>query len=194
MFGLSRLLELAGEISWRLNVRGGRSWLAHWPQKVRRAALGVEELEGRIVPTLLGQPLFPSDYPWNQNISSAPVAANSAAIIEHIGSSIKVHPDWGQDSASNGSNPLYGIPFNIVHGNSASVTQVQVRRRRIKTRFDAQGPPGFLRFGQALAHLFFADQFRQAFFYVGELFVDRAGRHRTIVKARWTALAFRPKN
>ena len=47
------------------------------------------------MPTLLGQQLFPADYPWNQNISNAPVAANSAAIIAHIGSSIKIHPDWG---------------------------------------------------------------------------------------------------
>ena len=60
--------------------------------------------------TLLGQRLFPSDNPWNQNISNAPVAANSAAVIAHIGSSIRLHPDWGADSPANGNGPLYGIP------------------------------------------------------------------------------------
>jgi hypothetical protein len=95
-------------------------------RRARPAArlLQVEDLECRIVPTLLGQQLFPSDYPWNQNIANAPVAANSAAIISHIGSSITVHPDWGEDSASNGASPLYGIPYNVVHGNSAQKINV----------------------------------------------------------------------
>jgi hypothetical protein len=84
----------------------------------------VHLLEERVVPTLLGQQLFPSDYPWNQNIANAPVAANSAAIIAHIGASIGIHPDWGEDSASNGNNPLYGIPYNVVHGNSTAKVNV----------------------------------------------------------------------
>jgi hypothetical protein len=91
-----------------------------------RARFNVEELEVRVVPTLLGQQLFPADYPWNQDISSAPVAANSAAIISHIGSSVKVHPDWGEDNPANGSSPLYSVPVNVVHGNSASVAKVNV--------------------------------------------------------------------
>jgi hypothetical protein len=74
--------------------------------------------------TLLGQQLFPSDYPWNQNISNAPVAANSAAIIGHIGASIHVHPDWGADNPANGDDPLYGIPVNVVHGNSTAKVNV----------------------------------------------------------------------
>ena len=86
----------------------------------------MDELEDRLAPALLGQQVFPSDYPWNQNIANAPVAANSAAIITHIGSSIKLHPDWGQDSPSNGTSPLYGIPYNVVHGNSSTVTKVNV--------------------------------------------------------------------
>ncbi|MBS0261857.1 MAG: IPT/TIG domain-containing protein [Planctomycetes bacterium] len=68
--------------------------------------------------TLLGQSLFPADNPWNQDISQAPVAANSAAIISHIGSSIRLHPDWGEDNPANTGDPLYGIPYNVVHGNS----------------------------------------------------------------------------
>jgi hypothetical protein len=92
-----------------------------------RAAPRVEALEDRLVPTLLGQQLFPSDYPWNQNISNAPVAANSAAVIAHIGGTIGIHPDWGADSPSAGTSQLYGIPYNVVHGNSPAVTRVNVQ-------------------------------------------------------------------
>ena len=73
---------------------------------------------------MLGQQLFPSDYPWNQNIANAPVAANSAAVIAHIGSSITVHPDWGEDSSTNGKSALYGIPYNVVHGNTTAKINV----------------------------------------------------------------------
>jgi hypothetical protein len=69
---------------------------------------------------LLGNQLYPTNYPWNQNISQAPVAANSAAIIAHIGGSTPLHPDWGADSSTNGSSPLYGIPYNVVHGNNTT--------------------------------------------------------------------------
>src|SRR5580692_2179445 len=73
---------------------------------------------------LLGQNLFPSNSPWNQNISNAPVATNSASIIAAIGGSVKIHPDWGADSPTNGTSPLYGIPFNVVHGNSTAKISV----------------------------------------------------------------------
>jgi hypothetical protein len=88
--------------------------------------LSPEILEARIVPTLLGQQLFPLDYPWNQNISNAPVAANSAAIIAHIGASTRLTPDWYADNPANGSSPLYGIPFNVVHGNSTAKVNVTI--------------------------------------------------------------------
>jgi hypothetical protein len=124
MFELSRLLESAGEISWWPCCLKRRRGPARRRQPGRRRTLLVQELEGRIVPTLLGQQLFPLDYPWNQNLSNAPVAANSAAVIAHIGSSIKIHPDWGDDSPSNGNSPLYGIPFNVVHGNTTPKVNV----------------------------------------------------------------------
>jgi hypothetical protein len=72
---------------------------------------------------LLGANLFPTNNPWNQNISQAPVATNSAAIISRIGNN-RFHPDFGQDSRS--GNPLYGIPFNVVHGNSTPMLQVVI--------------------------------------------------------------------
>jgi hypothetical protein len=76
--------------------------------------------------SLLGQQLFPSNYPWNQNITNAPVATNSAAIIAHIGNSVHIHPDWGEDSPANGTNALYGIPYNVVHGNSTAKINVVI--------------------------------------------------------------------
>src|SRR6516162_11801959 len=47
----------------------------------KAAPLSLEDLEGRIVPTLLGQQLFPADYPTNNSIVNAPVSANSASWI-----------------------------------------------------------------------------------------------------------------
>ncbi len=60
------------------------------------------------------------------------------------------------------------LHFPEQHG----VAEMQVGRRGIEARFNAQRPPGLRRFDQALAQLFFADQFRQAFLQVCELFVD----------------------
>lgn len=77
----------------------------------RKAGLALEALEDRTVPTLLGNSLFPADNPWNQRITDAPVAANSAAILNNITSHYgdgRLHPDFGQDYR-NGSD-LYGIP------------------------------------------------------------------------------------
>jgi hypothetical protein len=74
--------------------------------------------------TLLGQQLFPLDNAWNQNISTAPVASNSSAIIANIGASTRVTPNWSADNPADGNSPLYGIPFNVVHGNSAAKVNV----------------------------------------------------------------------
>src|SRR5271169_4243348 len=74
--------------------------------------------------SLLGQQLFPQQYPWNQNVSQAPVATNSAAFIASIGGGTRVHPDWGDDNPTNGASPLYGIPYNVVHGDSTATVNV----------------------------------------------------------------------
>jgi hypothetical protein len=74
--------------------------------------------------SILGQQLYPSNYPWNQNISQAPVATNSATFIARIGGTVKFHPDWGTDSPTNGASPLYGIPYNVVPGNSTAKINV----------------------------------------------------------------------
>src|SRR5262249_27469884 len=53
--------------------------------------------------------------------------ANSAAIMNNIiglAGDGRFHPDFGQDTHS--SDPLYGIPFNVVHGNSVPKVHVVV--------------------------------------------------------------------
>jgi hypothetical protein len=54
---------------------------------------------------------FPSSSLWNQDISSASVDPNSTAIINFIGSTIGLHPDFGSGTY-NGS--YMGIPYLIV--------------------------------------------------------------------------------
>jgi hypothetical protein len=61
---------------------------------------------------------FPSDNLWNQNIASAPVDPNSAAIINYIGASDPVHPDFGSGEY-NGSS--IGIPYIVVDSSQAPV-------------------------------------------------------------------------
>ncbi|MCI0683086.1 MAG: IPT/TIG domain-containing protein [Gemmataceae bacterium] len=86
----------------------------------RRTLLAMELLEDRMAPALLGNQLYPSDHPWNQRITDAPVASNSAAIINDIVADFgngRLHPDFGQHYGN--GNDLYGIPVNVVHGNTA---------------------------------------------------------------------------
>ena len=61
---------------------------------------------------------FPSDSLWNKDISSAPLDANSAAIISHVGSSVGIHPDFGSGQY-NGS--YMGIPYTVVNGSQALI-------------------------------------------------------------------------
>jgi hypothetical protein len=107
---------------WRKLLRGIASPCS--PVRLKPRLHCWEALEDRLALSLEGWNLFPADYPWNQNISNAPVAANSAAIIANIGASTRVTPDWGADDPSNGASPLYGIPFNIVHENTTPTVNV----------------------------------------------------------------------
>lgn len=59
--------------------------------------------------------IFPSDNPWNRDISQDPVDPNSDAYMAHMnGASTNLHPDFG-------SNPNYGIPYTTVKGDQAKV-------------------------------------------------------------------------
>jgi hypothetical protein len=62
---------------------------------------------------------FSASSAWNQDISSAPVDPNSAAIVNFIGTSTPVHPDFGAGQY-NGS--YMGIPYVAVDSTQAPVT------------------------------------------------------------------------
>jgi plastocyanin len=66
--------------------------------------------------TLGGFLPFPADNLWNTDISSAPVDPNSTSIINFIGGTIGLHPDFGSGEY-NGSS--IGIPYVIVGAQQA---------------------------------------------------------------------------
>ena len=61
---------------------------------------------------------FPADNLWNQNIASAPVDPNSAAIINYIGATDPVHPDFGSGEFDGSS---IGIPYIVVDSQQTPV-------------------------------------------------------------------------
>ena len=67
--------------------------------------------------SLRGKRVFPSDNPWNQNISAVPVDPNSANLIASIGLNTTLHPDFGTtwEGAPN------GIPYIVVSGTQRRV-------------------------------------------------------------------------
>jgi hypothetical protein len=93
------------------------------PRPPQRPRLAVEELESRLVPTLLGQNIFPADNPINQNIANAPVLANSNAITDSLLNFLHSSSDPGPYDAGVGVDT--GTKLNIVHGNSVTWTPVQ---------------------------------------------------------------------
>ena len=62
---------------------------------------------------------FPASSLWNTDISSAPVDPNSAALINFIGPSVGLHPDFGSGEY-NGS--IIGIPYQVVDSTQSPVT------------------------------------------------------------------------
>ena len=56
---------------------------------------------------------FPSDNAWNQDISQASVDPNSDAIINFIGATVPLHPDFG---AGLYQGSTIGIPYVVVSG------------------------------------------------------------------------------
>ena len=61
---------------------------------------------------------FPSSNLWNTDISALPVDPNSANIINFIGSTVTLHPDFG---AGTFHNQTLGIPYQVVAGTQAKV-------------------------------------------------------------------------
>jgi hypothetical protein len=68
-------------------------------------------------PSVMSQvpcPLFPSSNVWNKDVSSLPVASNSTAMINAIGVSSYLHPDF--DTIGD------GIPYNVVDSSTPRYT------------------------------------------------------------------------
>jgi hypothetical protein len=61
-----------------------------------------------------GCPMFPSNNVWNRDISSLPVASNSAAMVNAIGRTSHLHPDF--DAIGD------GIPYNLVDRTTPAYT------------------------------------------------------------------------
>src|ERR1019366_677779 len=61
---------------------------------------------------------FPSSNLWNTDISKAPVDPNSANLIDYIGASVTLHPDFG---AGLYAGQTMGIPYQIEAGTQAKV-------------------------------------------------------------------------
>src|SRR6476620_7198905 len=59
---------------------------------------------------------FPSNDLWNTDISVLPVDPNSTNIINFIGSTVTLHPDFG---AGQIRNQTIGIPYQVVAGTQA---------------------------------------------------------------------------
>jgi len=54
-------------------------------------------------------PLFPRTNWWNVDISQAPVDPSSVSFISFIGTTRRLHPDFGGE-VSPGSDEIYGFP------------------------------------------------------------------------------------
>ncbi len=66
-------------------------------------------------------PFQGTDSLWNTDISAAQVYGNSANIINFIGTSVTLHPDFGSGTYS---NQTIGIPYQVVAGSQAKVAIV----------------------------------------------------------------------
>lgn len=81
-------------------------------------------------PNTGGLQVFPTDNPWNTDISGEMVDPNSDILIAGIGRDINLHPDFG--TIWNGS-PI-GIPFNVVGENQKQVNVIFA--------YDSESDPG----------------------------------------------------
>jgi hypothetical protein len=65
--------------------------------------------------TLSTLQIFPTDDPWNRDISHDPIDPNSTALIAEIGRDKPLHPDWGKK---------YGIPFQLIDATTPRVSPI----------------------------------------------------------------------
>ncbi len=67
--------------------------------------------ESRAQQVVNGVQVFPPTSIFNTRIDNLPVDKNSSKYVKSLGSSVHFHPDWGTD-------PTYGIPYNVVTNSS----------------------------------------------------------------------------
>lgn len=83
------------------------------------------------VPEIGGCQMFPANNPWNTDISGYPLNANSAQYMTEMNpnGTTFLHPDFGSD-------PSYGIPYNVVAIAQANFTPITF------TEYPSESDPG----------------------------------------------------
>jgi len=81
------------------------------------AAVAASPADAAVRTTLGSCPVFPADNAWNKDISKLPVHSKSAAWVKSIGSSTKLHPDFG----TSWEGAPIGIPYITVTNTTAKV-------------------------------------------------------------------------
>jgi hypothetical protein len=72
---------------------------------------------GATSPTIGGCPIFPSDHIFNTPINGLPLHPSSAQFMATVGN-YRIHLDLGQSENMAAPDTYYGIPYNVVHGNT----------------------------------------------------------------------------
>ncbi|HEX2659484.1 MAG TPA: hypothetical protein VHU40_14470, partial [Polyangia bacterium] len=70
-------------------------------------------------PTISSCPILPSNHLFNTPIDTLPVDPRSAQYLATIGAH-KLHMDFGMSTNIAMPDEYYGIPFNVIHGSTAS--------------------------------------------------------------------------
>lgn len=83
--------------------------------------------------SLAGVQVFPSDNWWNRDVTTATVTASSDAIIDYIGRSTGVHPDFGT---------TFGIPYVVIEGTQPRLPVSFLYADESDTAAPT-GPPGY---------------------------------------------------
>src|SRR5437660_8751081 len=78
---------------------------------VGAALIGVASAHALRVPGAPKCTIFPATNAWNERVDTLPVAATSAQLIQSIGLTTGLHPDFGSGLWDGG--PI-GIPFDVV--------------------------------------------------------------------------------
>ena len=73
--------------------------------------LGASSAHALRLPSAPACPIFPATNAWNERVDSLPVAANSAQLLQSIGPTTGLHPDFGSGLWE--GSPI-GIPFDVV--------------------------------------------------------------------------------